>query len=482
MEKYLDYPKDKPIHHNGLPVKFITGSDIHAYGDWDLIIERRNCSANYSYLGFTVNSASPATKTMLATDVINHSLLVGDPTKTVSSKRVNGTFESLTATQRLAVERSGTFQAYYYNEAYPVMGLKWPNGVPTNGSANAPDLTNHGNRAGYSIIHKFYTTGTSLYKTLNASNYAELHNIYAPNVTDTTDFISMFDDYYLNLSGLKLADNIYMPKATLTLPAKTVENVTARDLFCAYPGQGSYVTNCSAQHAMYLNTSGTFDNVSAEKFHISSCSGDKIECGGLTLSLSAFINAADVVGGNNTYVDITSGASAGIINASANGTLLVSAINATVNELNVAGTRIDITLNEAANVGMLTFTDASNLEVLNYGSSVLSPFHFNSIKISANDHYGLNECFIGHDVQYFSGKSAEFYGDFNIDNLRIINYCNNIPHIDLTNVNFIGGPKSNVSLSNDTYFTRYVTMPLSAKDKFPDLHFSVKKYGILEWK
>lgn len=481
MDKYLDYPKDKPIHHNGLPVKFITGSNIHAYGDWDLIIERNNCSANYSYLGFSVNSASPATKTMLATDVINHSLLVGYPTKTVSSKLVSGTHASLTATQRIATERSGTFLAYYYDEAYPVMGLKWANGVPANGSANAPDITNHGNKDGYSIIHKLYTTGTSLYKSLNASNYTEIHNVYAPNVTDATDFITMRDDYYFNLSGLQLADNIYMPKASLTLPAKTVKNVTARDLICSYPGQDSYVTNCSAS-TMTINTSGTFDNVSAGNFNIYRCSGDKIECGNLTLRNSAFINVADVAS-NNANVAITSGASAGIINASAlTGTLSVTASDATVNELNVAGKRIDITLNSAANVGMLTFTDASNLEELNYGSSVLSPFHFNSIKISANEHNGLNEVFIGKDYKHFSGKSAEFYGDFNIDNLRIINYCNYISHIDLTNVNFIGGPKSGVSLSNDSYFKRYVTMPLSAKDKFPNLHFNSPNYGILEWK
>lgn len=412
MEKYLDYPKDKPIHHNGLPVKFITGSDIHAYGDWDLIIERRNCSANYSYLGFTVNSASPATKTMLATDVINHSLLVGDPAKTVSSKRVNGTYESLTATQRLAVERSGTFQAYYYNEAYPVMGLKWPNGVPADGSANAPDLTNHGNTDGYSIIHKFYTTGTSLYKTFDASNYAEFHNIYAPNVASLDEWFSIGDDFY-SRSNVAIMSNLYFPKADFpvsSISGDVIIDLTAKNVSAINSGFAStYVSGISSN---YVKLSGcrVDSSITAKSISLQNCIADKLNSKwvNVTGSIVNEISASDSVTLNDSTLLFTLtapsadlltsyGEDVEINNVSSGLTLYENEITADINIYDEAKfvkiTRGNNKLTFNGDIGNLNLSAGNN--VLTFNGNI-----GNFILTSGNNK--LSTC----NVDYFSAKSA----------------------------------------------------------------------------
>lgn len=395
MDKYLDYPKDKPIHHNGLPVKFITGSDIHAYGDWDLIIERRNCSANYSYLGFSVNSASPATKTMLATDVINHSLLVGDPTKTVSSKLVSGTHASLTATQRIATEGPGTFLAYYYDEAYPVMGLKWPNGVPADGSAKAPDLTNHGNTDGYSIIHKFYTTGTSLYKTFNASNYIGLYNFYAPNVSSLDQWFSEGDDFYSTRHVPKMS-NLYFPKADFavsSISGDVMTDITAKNFSAVNSGFAStYVSGIYSNNKVSLSGCIVDNSITAKSIlSLNKCSADDLNSN-VSVSLS-----------NSTVNDLRTSNSVSISDSTVK-TLTspnVSIFSVSgLDEINDVSTAL--TLYRTAITADINVYDKSKSVEISYGTNDLT---FNGDIGNLSLTAGNNKLSLG-NVDNFSAKSA----------------------------------------------------------------------------
>jgi len=332
MDKYLDYPKDKPIHHNGLPVKYITGSNIHAYGDWDLIIERHNCVSPSSYLGFTVNSASSAVKTMYADAVINHQFLVGDSSKTVSGKLVYGARHAdLTATQRVATEREGKYLAYYYDDDYPVMGLKWANGIPTGSgyaaSANAPDITNHANKDGYSIIHKFYTTGESLYKVLNASNITELHNLYAPNVNEAVWFIGCCDDFYENRC-LKILDNIYLPKAALNTYSAKIEkasNITASSIIIENKDAVLFDSSAST---IRMNYGRIGNNVTANNYYMYyGTAGDLNATNMISVknSTAGDLNAANLISAENSTVGNVSASGVHLYNSTAGNVFAISA-------------------------------------------------------------------------------------------------------------------------------------------------------------
>lgn len=442
MEKYLDYPKDKPIHHNGLPVGFITGSNIHAYGDWDLIIERHNCVSPSSYLGFTVNSASSAVKTMYANAVINHQLLVGDSSKTVSGKLVSGARHAdLTATQRVATEREGKYLAYYYDDDYPVMGLKWANGIPTGSgyaaSANAPDITNHANKDGYSIIHKFYTTGESLYRVLNASNYTELHNLYAPNVKEADGFIGWGDAFYEN-HCLKILDNIYLPKAALNTYSAEIEkasNITAASIIIENKDAVLFDSSAST---IRMNYGRIGNNVTANNYYLySGTAGD--------------LNATDMISVKNS--------TAGDLNA-AN---LISAENSTVGNVSASG--VYLYNSTAGNVFAISAHSYSSVYDSMYASSASIRGYFNqntTIITDRADIYSL-------DCHTFSGKHVAISGadDLKVtasDSLTLRNSVFNEAYCGGKITTTIGGVVGNI-ISGSELSLGYSTIKSAFADK-----------------
>lgn len=301
---YLAYP-DSLIQHNGLPVTFLTGSNIGAYGDWDLIIERYNCANNASptaafpnggsYSGVSFNSAMSAVKTMVGNSVINHKFIVGTA-KEMSSTLIYGTDQQI-RTSGIPTESAGRYLAYYYdnaaeatakNKSY-VYGLKWSAGVPTK-----PDITNHGDKNGYSIIHKFNApTATSLAYALNASNWSEIHNVYVPKASGQMfGALNLPDDHY-SYECLRVLDNVYAPNEYVDIttgPIETVNDVTATRV--SVRGEGVNVNNVSAKTYLFL----TGCNLSVDTLKTSYFSADTCN-----------INAANTISATKlSFVDVTS--------------------------------------------------------------------------------------------------------------------------------------------------------------------------------
>lgn len=262
---YLAYP-DSLIQHNGLPVTFLTGSNIGAYGDWDLIIERYRCNNTAkalepypnggSYSGVTFNTSYPPIKTMGATRIANHSILIGNSANAMQSKIVSGYQAGINTVYGLPCEADGQYIGYYFNAFFEdhndipyFYGIKWANGIPA-----SPDLTNHGDKKGYSIIHKFNCpTATSLALAFNASNFTEIHNVYAPKLTDTTFGELDCDDGYYSNHCLKVLDNIYIPNCSIKNSGsniETVDGLTANAIYLS--GNNSTITNFSAALSIWL--------------------------------------------------------------------------------------------------------------------------------------------------------------------------------------------------------------------------------------
>ena len=271
---FLDY-NDGFVLHNGLPVKWIANS-ADLYNDYDLIIEQTNPS--YAYDGLSIPSKYhvryPTTawidtyihteyseKTWFqapyaaiqaaqnasagwgtATAMIDGEMKINSYNKTCSSYSYSNTPVSTVRTvdPKLPCESSGTkttfviydshgdrcnVDAYWYSSAslkgfiYPkgkdhfFIGIKFGNnyGVPTN-----PDLTNNGNKASESCIHKIYAPNASSFLgMINASNYTAVNNVYAPNVTDLRMGLNGSADGYGQPSVYcRKFENWYVPRGT----------------------------------------------------------------------------------------------------------------------------------------------------------------------------------------------------------------------------------------------------------------------------
>lgn len=437
---FLDY-NDGFVLHNGLPVKWIANS-ADLYNDYDLIIEQSN--PNYAYEGFTIpisyttsgnawfNQSTSARAAIsgasagwgLSTAMIDGDVKIKSYNKPAQVVHKTGTPTTVTSTSpKIPTEYSGTKTRAYsdvYGVIYPknqnhfFIGVKFANnyGVPS-----MPDLTNHGNAGGTSVIHKIYAPHAgSFLGMINASNYTAVKNVYAPNLVITAMGLNHLDEEYgVPAVKTRLFENWYIPNATfLTQNAAQTNTAWSANLFASDTSAKGITAN-----EVRMNDLKQFEDISA--FAILAI-GDynttvaKNVSATWDLNLTGFKSVENIYApANISLVNIASPVSGISVSNSADITNVPAVDGFT------AKSAACVNINELSNVKTSAKLDLRNVTSVNNveASGVLSA---NYINMNMNHVSGYGKCYVNcissnnfNDVYFENLIHPSFTGSFQLD-------------------------------------------------------------------
>lgn len=272
------------INHNGYFVGYITGSNITATWEPDIIIHRVNVNGpNTNYLGVSYPDNVAGSVTAAYSNAVSgyKMFLKTDSRLDVGTK--TGSISSITGTDpKFPTDYSGTITTFSYpdnragNEYY--MGIKI--------NANKPvDITTHyvsGDITPSEVIRYNVPNASSIAWAMNKSDYSAVRNVYAPNATNAEGWLAVSGEDFIGGSVREL-ENIYIPKATASgrdakgamsySGLKTIKNVNMPaeqfgddDLTTPYKISAS-VDGLTAKNVK-LYTSGTCQNISATSGYV----------------------------------------------------------------------------------------------------------------------------------------------------------------------------------------------------------------------
>jgi hypothetical protein len=437
---YLQY-NDGFVLHNGLPVKWIANS-ADLYNDYDLIIEQTN--PNYAYEGFTIpityttsgnawfNQGSVARAAIsgasagwgLSTAMIDGDVKIKSYNKPAQVVHKTGTPTTVTSTSpKIPTEYSGTKTRAYsdvYGVVYPknqnhfFIGVKFANnyGVPS-----MPDLTNHGNAGGTSVIHKIRAPRAgSFLGMINASNYTAVKNVYAPNLSNTAMGLNHLDEEYGTPSvKTRLFENWYIPAATfLTQNAAQTNTAWSANVF---------VSDTSAKGItaaeVIMNNLKQFEDINANFITGVGDAGyttAKDVSAAYDLSLNGFKNIDNITAGRNLTLNAISSDVNNITvigSANFNQVKSVSGLSAASAKLEYIPEVNDVKISK--NLSLRNVTAVNNVEA----SGVLSA---NYVNMSLNHVSGYGKCYVGcvsssnlNDVYFNEFIHPSYSGSFQLD-------------------------------------------------------------------